>query len=381
MKKVCLSDSICLISRRSDVISFCMRTIGCLEKIRVISEVSSAVCNFTNLILIDAEVLRLQEKKKTWENLRNRYQSSICLLPPDCTTNQKIEMSQCFDLVIPIPCEISFFQKVIIELENCPLTKTDSLLLLKSNKIPENPVFQNFYGKSQLLSAIKQQLEIIAQNDKTVLLVGETGTGKSTVAKLIHELSKRKNKRFSTLSIPHFSEDLFCSTLFGSKKGAYTDAVEKDGIFKLSDKGTVFLDEVGFATQKIQGNLLTFIETGVFKSVGSEIDEKVDVRLIFATNENLSKMRKEGTFREDFYHRIAGYKIYLPALREHIDDLEEIVTPMLEANNKILDRYALEKLKNYDWPGNIRELKNCIDKACTFCPKSVITSDYILFDL
>jgi len=376
-----LSASICLISNRNDVINFCGMAIGCLDKIRVMEELSVTVCSIANLVLIDAEILRQEKQRKFWEQQRTRFRNTICLLPPDCTNEYKMEISQYFKLVIPLPCEASFFKKLVTDLENCLPPDQNPSLLINQNKQNENPVFQNFLGKSPLLNSVKHQLEVIALSDRPVLLVGETGTGKSTVARFIHDLSARKNECYDSISIPHISEELICLTLFGTKKGAYTDAIEREGLFKTANKGTVFLDEIGFASPKIQGNLLTFIETGVFRSMGSKNDEKVDVRLIFATNENLSKMRKEGSFREDFYQRIAGFKIYLPALRDHIDDLEEIIAPLLYAREKTIDKYALEKLMNHHWPGNIRELKNCIDYACSFCQSSEITADYIFFDL
>lgn len=243
-----------------------------------------------------------------------------------------------------------------------------------------HPVFTSFIGSSNVMVQLKNDILHIANNNQSVLLLGETGTGKTTIAKIIHELSQRNENPFIAESIPNLPEPLASSILFGSTEGAFTDAKKRHGLFKSANKGTLFLDEIGFASQMIQGLLLTVIESGIIRSVGKDKEEVVDVRLIFATNSDLKEMRQKGTFREDFYQRISAHCIHIPPLRDHISDLPEITQALLKVHNKELHKYSLEKLMNYVWPGNVRELQNCLNRASTFCKGSIITPEYIILE-
>jgi transcriptional regulator with PAS, ATPase and Fis domain len=212
-------------------------------------------------------------------------------------------------------------------------------------------------------------------------LYGESGTGKELVARAVHANSHRKENVFFAVDCGTLSGNLLESELFGYKKGAFTGAYkDKEGIFTLGDKGTVFLDEISNMNKEVQGKLLRFLETMEFMPVGDTKVQKVDVRLIFATNRNLEEMVAEGTFREDFYYRIVVYPINLPPLNERETDILPIAHFFLEQYTRStgknitgFDERAARRLMKFDWPGNVRQLKNVIERAVILCEDNIIT--------
>ncbi len=224
-------------------------------------------------------------------------------------------------------------------------------------------------------------IQKVAPTDATVLLYGESGTGKELVARAIHANSQRKDQVFFAVDCGTLSGNLLESELFGYKKGAFTGAVkDKEGIFKLGDRGTVFLDEISNMSPEVQGKLLRFLETMEFMPLGATTVQKVDVRLIFATNRNLEEMVAEGTFREDFYYRIVVYPINLPPLRERKADILPIAHFFLKQYSRSagktisgFDQQAAERMVSFNWPGNVRQLKNVIERAVILCENDQIT--------
>lgn len=224
-----------------------------------------------------------------------------------------------------------------------------------------------------------------AKKDVHILLLGETGTGKELFAEMIHKVSGRKGD-FVPFNCVETTETIFESTLFGHKKGAYTGAIsDRDGLCKSAQNGTLFLDEIGDIPQSLQVKLLRFLESKKYRPLGSDKEEVADVRFVFATNHNLEKLVKQGKMREDFYHRIANLKIVIPPLRERITDIhlliEHFVTKFDNKSPKVqFTPEAMQKLTRYNWPGNIRELKNTIEKAIIDCGDSrIITPEIISF--
>ncbi len=374
-------NSICLISNRKDVVEFCEQAVGALAKVYTEEKVSISLIRFSKLIILDISSTEVDEDVISLFVSSNIINNVICLLPFDCLPEKKNLIYATFSEIIPLPC---LFQILKEKVENL-ISKSDignKIAFPQKNYlyVKNHPVFTNFIGSSNVMVQLKNDILHIANNDQPVLLLGETGTGKTTIAKIIHKLSQRSEHPFIAESIPNLPEPLANSILFGSTEGAFTDAKNRQGLFKKANKGSLFLDEIGFASQIIQGLLLTVIESGIIRAVGKDNEEIVDVRLIFATNSDLKEMRQKGTFREDFYQRISTHCIYIPPLREHISDLPEITESLLKAHNKELHKYSLEKLMNYVWPGNIRELQNCINRASTFCKSSVITPEYIILE-
>ncbi|MBN1350118.1 sigma-54-dependent Fis family transcriptional regulator [candidate division KSB1 bacterium] len=238
----------------------------------------------------------------------------------------------------------------------------------------------DFIGKSANMLEILDQIKKIAPTNSKVLITGESGTGKEIVAHLIHQSSQRSEQNFVKMNCAAIPEDLIESELFGVEKGAFTGASERrDGKFKQADGGTLFLDEIGDMSLKTQTKVLRVLQDGEFERVGGKELLKTDVRIIAATNRNLKQMVAEKLFREDLYFRLHVVPIHLPPLRERIDDLpvmlDYFVAKFSRENNKpklTIHPGVIEKLKAYPWHGNVRELKNVIERMVIMADGAVI---------
>jgi DNA-binding NtrC family response regulator len=236
-------------------------------------------------------------------------------------------------------------------------------------------------GDSPKMQGVISMIRKVAPTDSTVLICGESGTGKELIARSIHANSRRKDHVFFAVDCGTLSGNLLESELFGHVKGAFTGAYKsKDGIFKSADRGTVFLDEISNINLEVQAKLLRFLEAKEFLPLGATSISKVDVRLILATNRDLMEMVKQGSFREDFYYRIFVYPIFTPPLRERKPDILPIAyhflkqfSEMMGKKIKAFDNDALARLTTYDWPGNVRQLKNAIERAVILCDGEEIT--------
>lgn len=229
----------------------------------------------------------------------------------------------------------------------------------------------HFLGNSPQVQQILSLIEQVAPTKSNVLILGESGTGKSLVAELIHKNSPRRDGPFISINCAAIPETLLEAELFGYKKGAFTGAVtDKKGLIELANGGTLFLDEIGDLPLGLQAKFLKFLESYEFIPLGDVQKKKVDIRLISATNKNLEELIEEGKFREDLYYRLSVIEIKIPPLRERKEDIPVLVYYFLEQaskqhNKKIkgITNEALSYLLNYDWPGNIRELRNVIERA------------------
>lgn len=221
----------------------------------------------------------------------------------------------------------------------------------------------------------------IAESGASVLIQGETGTGKELLARAIHNLSPRTSEPFMAINCSVFPDTLLESELFGYKAGAFTDAKkDKAGLFAIARKSSLFLDEIGDISPAFQVRLLRVLQDQVFRPLGATRDEKTDVRIITATNKNLSKLVEAGSFREDLYYRINAVCLYMPPLRERREDIVPLVDYFIRKNNtrhgkKIsgFSHEALAVLMSYDFPGNIRELENAVEHAFVLCREGKIT--------
>ncbi len=247
------------------------------------------------------------------------------------------------------------------------------------------PSFCGIVGKSPKIQEIFRMIRKVAPTSSTVLIVGETGTGKELVARAIHTASPRNEHRFFAVDCGTLSVELLESELFGHVKGAFTGAVaNKQGIFEAADQGTVFLDEICNISLEIQGKLLRFIQEREFLPVGGTETRHVDIRLVFATNRDLEKMVAEGTFREDLYYRLYVYPIQLPSLRERREDIPVLAYHLLakmqsQSGKKIntISDAAIRLLEQYDWPGNVRQLESTIERAVISCDGDVIEPHHL----
>lgn len=230
-------------------------------------------------------------------------------------------------------------------------------------------------GNSMVMTGLKDMVRIVAGTRSTVLLTGESGTGKEVFAGAIHNLSARAQKPFVRINCAAIPDNLLESELFGYEEGAFTGAVKggKIGDFEAANGGTVFLDEVNSLSPNMQAKLLRVIQEREIKKVGSTKVIPIDVRFIFATNKDLYQMVQEGSFREDFYYRINVVNLQLPPLRKRTEDILPLVDSFIQKFNKEmgknisgLEPMAMILLENYSWPGNIRELENCIERAFNY---------------
>jgi DNA-binding NtrC family response regulator len=238
--------------------------------------------------------------------------------------------------------------------------------------------FDGLVGRSRSMRELLQLLETVAPTTSTILIQGETGTGKELVARAIHHNSPRRQQRFVALNCSAIPETLLEAELFGHVRGAFTGAVgSRQGRFELAHRGTLFLDEIGTMSAPLQAKLLRVLQERAFERIGDSQSTKVDVRVIAATNADLSRLVKEGTFREDLYYRLNVIPIHLPALRERRDDIPLLVHHFLERFGRELDpprigvsmsQEAMRRLMAYDWPGNIRQLENTIERALALSP-------------
>jgi formate hydrogenlyase transcriptional activator len=237
--------------------------------------------------------------------------------------------------------------------------------------------FEQLIGNSPALEAVLEQVERVSPTDSTVLIQGETGTGKELIARAVHNISSRCGRSFVKLNCAAIPLDLLESELFGHEKGAFTGAIaQRIGRFELADKGTLFLDEVGDIPLALQPKLLRVLQEQEFERLGGTRTHQVDVRLVAATNRDLMQMVKRGEFRSDLYYRLNVFPILLPPLRERREDIPVLVMHFAEAFGRRVGRRiehippaTMSALSSYQWPGNIRELQNLIERA-------VILSNY-----
>jgi len=231
--------------------------------------------------------------------------------------------------------------------------------------------FERIIGNSAALESVLSQVEQVAPTDSTVLIEGETGTGKELIAHAIHTVSQRYGRAFIKLNCAAIPLDLLESELFGHEKGAFTGAIaQKIGRFEMADKGTLFLDEVGDIPPALQPKLLRVLQEQEFERLGSGRTHKVDVRLVAATNRDLAKMVARGQFRSDLYYRLNVFPVLLPALRERREDIPALVTHFMKLFSRRMGRQVdrippetMAAFQQYSWPGNIRELQNLVERA------------------
>ncbi len=251
----------------------------------------------------------------------------------------------------------------------------------------EEPGLKKIVGSSAKIRDVFKNIEIVVGSDVPVLIQGETGTGKELVAKAIHYRGPRRKHPFYAVNCAALPETLLESELFGHERGAFTGAVEtRKGKFELAHMGTLFLDEIGEMSPTTQAKILRVLEENAFERVGGHTLIRVDVRIISATNKDLLKEVKAGNFREDLYYRLAVYPIVLPPLRERLNDIDELCEYFCERYSSITDYgpcrvspEALRRLKSYSWPGNVRQLQNCIRRAILVAGGPVLQPEH--FDL
>lgn len=255
------------------------------------------------------------------------------------------------------------------------------------NEVTRRYSFQNIIGKSRSIQNIFGLIERIADTTATVLIQGESGTGKELVARALHYSSDRKHKPFIQVNCAALPESLLESELFGHEKGAFTGAIaQRQGRFELADGGTIFLDEIGEISPRVQVSLLRVLQERSFERVGGQQTLKVDVRVIAATNKDLTTEMREGRFREDLFYRLSVIPLKMPSLRDRKEDIPLLVEHFLQKYDqkeriKSISPAALKLLVEYWWPGNIRELENTVERLTIVSPGPVIEQEDIPLEL
>ena len=288
------------------------------------------------------------------------------------------DLSYLSELVELVVNEIALFQSEMARKER-------RLDLMQKNLITRYS-YDRVIGKGRKMQELYRLLDKVVESDSTVLIQGENGTGKELIAREVHYNSPRKDRPFVVQNCSAFNDNLLDSELFGHKKGAFTGAIaDKQGLFEIADTGTFFLDEVGDMSPALQVKLLRVLQEGTFIPVGDTVTRKVNVRIIVATNRPLKQMVERGEFREDLYYRINVINITLPPLRERREDIPVLVEHFLHkhaknkrAKVKSLSKDTLEKLMDYSWPGNIRELQNEIERLIVLAGDDKLVADDLL---
>ena len=270
--------------------------------------------------------------------------------------------------------ELAISQPIAVE------NKTEETKQKTKQKTSANKVVK---GASAVMQRLYSHIDLVAPTKMSVLILGESGTGKEYIARMIHENSNRKSAPFVAVDCGSLSMELAPSELFGHKKGSFTSAIsDKTGVFVEANGGTVFLDEVGNLSYEVQKQLLRALQEQKVRPVGSATDIKVDVRIIAATNEDLEKAIEEGRFRQDLYHRINEFSVNVPPLRERLEDIEEFCYHFIDqANDELgkdvdtISEDAINVLKQQNWFGNLRELRNVIRRSVLFAQDNVLRKD------
>ena len=245
---------------------------------------------------------------------------------------------------------------------------------LEHLRLARHPADNWVIGETLVMKEFMRDLARVAPSNATILLTGESGTGKEVMAGLVHKLSNRTNKPLLAVNCANFSETLLETELFGYEAGAFTGATKKkDGLFVAADGGTLFLDEISTMKLELQAKLLRVLEDKAIRRLGSAIETKVDVRIVAATNRDLAEMTAAGQFRDDLFHRLNVIALRLPPLRERAEDIPALAGFFIQKYNRELGRNvqavspaALQRLKAHRWPGNIRQLRNAVERAMLF---------------
>ena len=253
-------------------------------------------------------------------------------------------------------------------------------LLKEENEVLRSERKLEFLTQAESMKPILEIIEAVGPSEANILITGENGTGKGVVAKVLHERSNRNDRPFISVNMGGLPEGIFESELFGHVKGAFTDAkTDRAGRFELADQGTLFMDEIGNIPMTQQNKLLRLLETGEFERVGSSKTRTVDVRIISATNADMQEAVKSGAFRQDLLYRLNTILIHLPPLRERREDIPLLATHFLERHsrkyNRAIEGFSEDALKTmavYEWPGNIRELDHCVERAVLMCKQQSI---------
>ena len=339
--------------------------------------------------IIDAS-LTIVGLNKAWEQ-RYAVSREDSIGQPCCQASPNCRHHELFQKLEPYASTETLNDEKQLTVRGYPLLDKDGTVYLGESVVQSNTLRKarsssRMAGSSKVFKQYCDKLLKAANTQAPTFLMGETGTGKELASNFIHSHSKRASQELVVVDCTVLTEALFESELFGHEKGAFTGATGvKKGLFELADKGTLFLDEIGELPLSQQPKLLRALETGEFRRVGSITKLRSDIRVICATHRNLANMVKAGEFREDLFYRLSVFPIQIPALRERLKDIPELTDYLLkqigrrDGQDYTISKEALIKLLKHQWPGNIRELKNCLQLACSLCENEHISESDISY--
>ena len=341
------------------------------------NQLSDLTEEFVSALVVDLACFKLEEELRYWLlTLRESLQKKLCFVADCYCTDTCLEFLQKnFVPVIEFPCKVTDFKKKVIYKSIKKVQKQ-----IKTNLITLSPI-NAFIGKSSMILELKSKASLLSQSDCNILIQGETGTGKTFLAELIHKASYRKNAKKVYVNMANLDEQTCEAELFGCVNGAFTGAVNKKGLVEEASGGTLILDEIAETPIVVQAKLLDFIQTHRFRKKGCTKEMCVDVRIIFATNKDLLTLVRTGEFRKDLYYRITENRLYIPSLRERKEDILELSEFFIKKSvysGLKFDPGVEELLGLQDWEGNVRQLKNELLSAamvCTALGKTVIEAE------
>ena len=353
------------------------------------SPAAIAIAGRRTMLFNEQELAKLATQSKAAERVLAQGVKSFCCVPlvshdrvvgalmigsfqDDAFSPDHVELLEQVAPQIAIAVENGLAYRQIAELKE----KLNTEKLYLEDEIRTEKNFHEIIGQSGALKQALEQISIVAPTDSTVLIQGETGTGKELIARAIHNLSERRSRTFVKLNCAAIPTGLLESELFGHEKGAFTGAIgQKIGRFELAHGGTLFLDEVGDIPLELQPKLLRVLQEQEFERLGGTRTQRVDVRVVAATNLDLSKLVAQRAFRNDLYYRLNVFPIQIPALRERHEDIPLLVRYFVQRFSRSLNKEvhyipadAMEALERYSWPGNVRELENLIERAVLLSP-------------
>lgn len=380
--------NVLLVSTRQDVIVYCKRNLPEPLQIAVASNLSNCNLDLYPIILYDASSATSDEKECFLDinnKLTPKIQNVVFLITNIVSDRIRNMIYSITQNIIPYPCTPRIYKNIInhifYENKNESFTKKSEIPAFGSISKEEELIKQTILGESDAMKNVRNRIICYSQNDDPVLLLGESGTGKTTTAELIHRLSSRNKKPYIPINCTNIVGNFADTSLFGTEDGAFTDAKVTKGFVQNAEGGTLFIDEIGLASLELQSKLYMFIDSGLIYSIGSSTPKKVDTRLIFATNDNLEEKMKKGMFRKELFYRIFANVIIIPPLRKHRSDIAIIAQNLAEKNNKYFSPTALRKLEDYSWPGNVRQLQNCVNRAVAINKNEQITEDSVFFGI
>jgi DNA-binding NtrC family response regulator len=357
----------------------------CRDKGHQVFPFSSAAKAVEQMEAINPEIVITDVKMETMSGFdvlrhvkEHHRQTLVILITAYASVDTAIEaMKMGAHGYVPKPFKIDELQMTVQRALEFQSARQENTFLRKELK--NKYKFDNIIGSSRKMQSVYTLISKVADTDSTVLIHGESGTGKELVARGLHFNSNRQQYPFVAINCSALPENLLESELFGHKKGAFTGAVaDKRGLFEEANQGTIFLDEVNSMATSLQTKLLRVLQEREVRRVGDNKAFAVNVRVVGATNEPLQPMIRNGTFREDLYYRLAVIPVEIPALRERLEDVPLLVNHFLQKTGPSggapikIDPQAIELLSRYDYPGNVRELENAIERACALCENNMI---------